>query len=53
MSNALSGLPIEKIQKCMGDPEADVDNEVLKLEQDSQVRFLFQVMTNDLFENVG
>ncbi|GJZ08153.1 hypothetical protein Tco_0542436, partial [Tanacetum coccineum] len=31
------GLSIEKIQKCMGDPEADVDNEVLKDEQDSQV----------------
>ncbi|XP_076890695.1 vacuolar-sorting receptor 7-like [Bidens hawaiensis] len=31
------GLPNDKIQKCMGDPEADVDNEVLKFEQDSQV----------------
>ncbi|XP_042477336.1 vacuolar-sorting receptor 6 [Macadamia integrifolia] len=30
-------LPIEKIDKCMGDPEADVENEVLKTEQDLQV----------------
>ncbi|KAJ4976167.1 hypothetical protein NE237_001273 [Protea cynaroides] len=30
-------LPIEKIKKCMGDPEADMENEVLKTEQDLQV----------------
>lgn len=30
-------LPVEKIKKCMGDPEADVENEVLKVEQDVQV----------------
>ncbi|KAK2999723.1 hypothetical protein RJ639_023628, partial [Escallonia herrerae] len=30
-------LPIDEITKCMGDPEADVENEVLKFEQDSQV----------------
>ncbi|XP_054804355.1 vacuolar-sorting receptor 7-like [Prosopis cineraria] len=30
-------LPVEKIQKCMGDPEADVDNEVLKIEQQLQI----------------
>ncbi|KAF4391412.1 hypothetical protein F8388_008023 [Cannabis sativa] len=30
-------LPIEKIKKCMGDPEADVDNDVLKIEQAVQV----------------
>ncbi|KAG5562412.1 hypothetical protein RHGRI_005221 [Rhododendron griersonianum] len=30
-------LPIEKIKKCMGDREADVENEVLKKEQDLQV----------------
>nr|GLL29919.1 vacuolar-sorting receptor 6 isoform X2 [Ipomoea trifida] len=30
-------LPIEKIKKCMGDPEADVENAVLKTEQDLQV----------------
>lgn len=28
----------------MGDPEADIDNEVLKFEQDSQVLFSFRVM---------
>lgn len=30
-------LPIDKIKKCMGNPEADVDNEVLKTEQELQV----------------
>lgn len=30
-------LPIEKIKDCMGDPEADVENDVLKIEQDRQV----------------
>ena len=30
-------LPIEKIKKCMGDPEADVENEVLKSEQQHQI----------------
>jgi hypothetical protein len=30
-------LPIEKIKKCIGDPEADVENEVLKIEQTAQV----------------
>ncbi|KAI6704832.1 hypothetical protein NL676_007794 [Syzygium grande] len=31
------GLPIDKIKRCMGDPEADVENEVLKIEQELQV----------------
>ncbi|XP_017701108.1 vacuolar-sorting receptor 6-like isoform X2 [Phoenix dactylifera] len=31
------GLPLDKILKCMGDPEADVENEVLKREQEIQV----------------
>lgn len=30
-------LPVDKIKKCMGDPEANVENEVLKTEQDLQV----------------
>ncbi|KAL7131365.1 hypothetical protein ABFS83_13G192700 [Erythranthe nasuta] len=30
-------LPTEKINKCMGDPEADTENQVLKAEQDLQV----------------
>ncbi|KAJ9168473.1 hypothetical protein P3X46_019991 [Hevea brasiliensis] len=30
-------LPIDKIKKCMGDPEADAENEVLKTEQELQV----------------
>ncbi|ESQ33748.1 hypothetical protein EUTSA_v10007059mg [Eutrema salsugineum] len=31
------GLPLDKIKKCMGDPGADVENEVLKAEQALQV----------------
>ncbi|XP_044489025.1 vacuolar-sorting receptor 3-like [Mangifera indica] len=31
------GLDSKKIEKCMGDPEADADNPVLKEEQDAQV----------------
>ncbi|KAJ8758647.1 hypothetical protein K2173_000368 [Erythroxylum novogranatense] len=30
-------LPVDKIKNCMGDPEADVDNEVLKTEQERQL----------------
>jgi len=33
-------LPVDKIKKCMGDPEADVENEVLKNEQQVQVIYL-------------
>lgn len=32
-----SGLPLDKIKKCMGDPAADVENDVLKAEQALQV----------------
>ncbi|XP_078170870.1 vacuolar-sorting receptor 6-like [Carex rostrata] len=31
------GLPVDKVQKCMGDPEADTENVVLKKEQEDQV----------------
>ncbi|CAN0927154.1 Vacuolar-sorting receptor 3 [Linum grandiflorum] len=31
------GLDMKKIEKCMGDPDADADNLVLKAEQDAQV----------------
>lgn len=31
------GLDSENIEKCMGDPNADSDNPVLKEEQDAQV----------------
>ncbi|KAL0348302.1 UNVERIFIED_CONTAM: Vacuolar-sorting receptor 3 [Sesamum angustifolium] len=31
------GLDLKKIDKCMGDPEADSDNPVLKEEQDAQI----------------
>ncbi|KAJ7543512.1 hypothetical protein O6H91_09G041300 [Diphasiastrum complanatum] len=31
------GLPLDKIQHCMGDPDADAENPVLKKEQEAQV----------------
>lgn len=42
-------LPIEKIKKCVGDPEADEENEVLKNEQIAQVKYL--IFTTMSFEN--
>lgn len=35
-----SDLPIDKIKKCMGDPEANTENAVLKTEQELQVMLL-------------
>lgn len=34
-----AGLDLRKIEKCMGDPNADEDNPVLKEEQDAQASF--------------
>lgn len=34
-------LPIDKIKKCMGNPEDDAENEVLKAEQEIQVKHIF------------
>lgn len=34
----LKGVDVKKIDQCIGDPEADVDNPVLKAEQDAQVK---------------
>ncbi|CAD5174275.1 unnamed protein product [Musa acuminata subsp. malaccensis] len=31
------GLPLDKITKCMGDPDADVENDVLRMEQELQI----------------
>lgn len=33
------GLDLKKIERCMGDPNADSDNPLLKEEQDAQVIF--------------
>jgi hypothetical protein len=30
-------LDVEKVNKCVGDPDADEENEILKAEQDAQV----------------
>lgn len=32
-----SGIDLKKVDKCIGDPEADVENPILKAEQESQV----------------
>ena len=32
-----AGIDLKKVEKCMGDPEADEDNPVLKEEQEAQV----------------
>lgn len=32
-----SGLDLKKINECIGDPDADKENPVLKAEQDAQV----------------
>jgi hypothetical protein len=32
-----TGLDLERINKCVGDPEADEENPVLKAEQDAQI----------------
>jgi len=32
-----TGIDSKKLDKCMGDPDADLDNPVLKEEQDAQV----------------
>jgi hypothetical protein len=34
-----TGIDSRKIDKCMGDPDADLDNPVLKEEQDAQVNY--------------
>ena len=38
MWNLITGLDVEKVNKCVGDPDADEENEILKAEQDAQVR---------------
>jgi len=35
-----TGADLKKIKDCVGDPHADVENPVLKAEQDAQVSFL-------------
>lgn len=31
------GIDVKQLDKCIGDPDADVDNQVLKSEQEAQV----------------
>lgn len=44
-----SGLSIDKIKKCIGDVDADVENEVLKAEQAFQVRGLYKYRQSCFF----
>ena len=39
------GVDLTKIDKCIGDTEADVDNPVLKAEQDAQVRLFLNFIS--------
>jgi hypothetical protein len=34
----ITGLDVKKVDKCMGDPNADSDHPLLKLELDAQVK---------------
>lgn len=36
----LKGVDLKKVKDCVGDPHADVENPVLKAEQDAQVGIL-------------
>ena len=40
--DVLSGLDVKKIEKCMGDEDADSENSVLKEEQDAQVSISYE-----------
>jgi hypothetical protein len=31
------GIDVDKVRECMGDPEADTENAILRGEQDAQV----------------
>lgn len=42
----LPGLDLKKIDKCMGDPDADEENPVLKAEQDAQVKLRTCILQN-------
>lgn len=35
-----AGIDIKQVEKCVGDPDADSDNPILKGEQESQVHTL-------------
>lgn len=47
--SCLLGIPVEKINKCMGDPDADTENVVLKTEQELQVQTLFAILLLTMF----
>lgn len=32
-----AGIDVKEVEKCVGDPNADVENPILKAEQDAQV----------------
>ena len=44
----LTGIDLKKINQCMGDPDADEENAVLKAEQDAQVKALHCLFLIDL-----
>lgn len=42
MFGLVLGIDLEKVYLCMGDTEGDVENPVLKAEQESQVLSLYE-----------
>lgn len=43
------GIDLKKIDECIGDPDADVDNAVLKAEQDAQVKLDYRASKSFLW----
>lgn len=35
-----AGIDVKEVEKCVGDPNADVENPILKAEQDAQVHWI-------------
>jgi hypothetical protein len=44
-----TGLDVKKVDKCMGDPNADSDHPLLKMEQDAQVNLPCDVLVIVIF----
>lgn len=48
------GVDLKKVDKCIGDPEADMENPVLKTEQDAQVKLRKSgFLCEDKFDSFG
>lgn len=45
-------MDLNKIKECIGDPEADVENPILKAEQDAQVEFPWPFSSNIFYSYI-